>query len=218
MSTVALCCVAGGQTYLDYADQLMESAAKHFKPSNDVIFRIIPGAEGWPNGTMYRHHRLAANMPFADYVFLCDADMRFEGDVGPEILGSLTATLHPGYVETLPENLPYEQRKESACHVVPDWLDRYYCGGFIGGSFFEMLALSSIIAKMIDQDQYKGITPVWHDESALNKVLRLHRPEVVLDPSYCYPDNDSWYQTFWPEKYERKLVAIDKTAAERVGR
>lgn len=218
MASVALCCVAGGQTYLDYADRLMESAQKYFKPSDDIILRVIPGDEGWPNGTMYRYHHLAQNMPFADYVFLCDADMRFEAEVGPEILGRFTATEHPGYVNRIPEDLPFEQRRESCCCVVPDENSRYYCGGFVGGLWVSMYVIASMISAMIDTDATAGITPIWHDESALNKILNRQKPHKTLDPSYCYPDNDVWYQTIWRKPYERKLVAIDKTAAERANR
>ena len=60
---------------------------------------MIPGEEGWPNGTMYRWHRLLENMPDTEYVFLCDADMRFESMVSHEIISDcVTVTLHPGYV------------------------------------------------------------------------------------------------------------------------
>lgn len=218
MSSVALCVVAGGDIYRDYADRLVESAQEFFKPSDDVIFRIIPGDEGWPDGTMRRYHHLLQNMPFADYVFLSDADMRFESEVGPEILSRLTVTSHPGYVGQVAENLPHERRPESSCYVPLEEREHYFCGGFVGGAWFDMFCLAAMIAKRIDRDAANGLVPTWHDESALNKLMTIHEPELILSPSYCYPDNDSWYQSFWPERYERKLVALDKTAAERVGR
>ena len=51
---------------------------------------------------MYRYHAILERAGEDEYLFLIDADMLFEGDVGEEILGELVATLHPGYVGKRP--------------------------------------------------------------------------------------------------------------------
>jgi histo-blood group ABO system transferase len=162
---------------------------------------------------MYRHHHLIKNYPETDYVFLSDADMLFEAEVGPEILPKhgCTATLHPGYVNRT--DFPYETREGMWTRVAKG--ERYFCGGFVGGCSLAMRSLSTLIAKFIDHDVKRGRTPVWHDESALNACFAHNLPEVVLDPSYCYPDDDTWYLTQWEKKYERRLVALDKTKEQR---
>jgi hypothetical protein len=156
-------------------------------------------------------------------VFLIDADMQFEQHVGPEILPTggfgITATEHPGYVGKTPAEFPYERNPDSTTCIPSPLGERYYCGGFVGGDRLSMRLLASQVAAMIDLDQEHGITPIWHDESALNKALLYTLPpRTVLPPSYCYPDHDDYYRTFWPDIYSRKIVAVDKTAAERSGR
>lgn len=211
----ALVTVVEGEIYEKFTEDLFASAFEYFRPTDKVIMLMLPGRSGWPAATMYRYHVLVENFPEADYIFLSDADMLFEGPVADEILPhrGVTATLHPGYVNRA--DLPYETR-------VGLWSSargkRYYCGGFVGGTRFEMLSLAVRIREIIDHDVSSGHIPIWHDESALNAVLSTDPPEVTLSPAYCYPDDDTWYQTIWTSSYERKLVALDKTQAQRDAR
>lgn len=218
--SVTLCCVAGGDTYLRYAECLAESASRFFRPSKSIEFLVIEGEQGWPNGTMYRWHRLLENMPDSSYVFLSDADMLFESKVGSEILSPhVTLTLHPGFVGRHPREFPYEKRVESVCHVDPIEGSLYFCGGFAGGPTKELKRFANEIVSRIDQDVSNGIIPVWHDESALNKAASVLRDLHILDPSYCHPDEDEYYvRLVWGRQYPRRLVALDKRAEERVGR
>lgn len=216
-----LIAVVNGDQYEKWAEDLFSSADHYFRPTSEVEFLMLPGRPGWPDATMRRPTVLLERFPDSDYVFLCDADMLFVGWVGPNILPrkpGLVATQHPGYVETPSELLPFERRRESACFVDFDAGHDYYCGGFWGGSHDWVWRLCSSIDILIDVDEAQGITPIWHDESALNKVLTVTPPETTLTPSYCHPDNDSYYKTIWKVEYDRKLVAIDKTPAQRVGR
>lgn len=217
MPSTALVTVVSGAAYVAYAEAMFESAREHFHPTEEVLFVTLPGRKGWPDATMYRPRILAEQMPDADYVFLIDADMVFVAPVGSEVLPGIgvTATQHPGYVGKSDSELPYEYRATSACYVASGEGAAYYAGGFFGGGHSAMGFLVGAIAVLIDIDLAKGITPVWHDESALNACLALAPPTRVLSPSYCYPNNDHWYRTFWLESYERRIVAVDKTQAER---
>lgn len=224
MASVALCVVAGGAVYERYAFDLFESAAEHFRPADDIELTLIPGAEGWPDGTMLRPHRLLTALPDTDFVFVCDADMRFESLVGPEILpprgDGIVATLHPGYLGQPAAALPFETRPQSACYVTPAQRQRYFCGGFWGGSRVAVEWFARTVVSRIDHDRARAITPVWHDESALNAALAARGgPELVLDPSYAHPDNDAYYvEHVWRRQLPRRLVALDKPAEHRVGR
>jgi Glycosyltransferase family 6 len=92
-------------------------------------------------------------------------------------------------------------------------------GGFAGGPRKELKRFANEIVTRIDRDMSQDIVPRWHDESALNKVCTYWRDLHILDPSYCYPDNDSYYlEHIWRTPYERKLVALDKTEGERANR
>ncbi len=220
---VALICVVSGDAYVRYAEWLFESARKHVRLPLRCV--MLEGRSGWPSATLYRYHAILEEKWDEDYLFLCDADMRFEATVGEEILGELTATLHPGYMardsgknskySLRPVfNLPFEHRPESQAQVVNG--EVYYCGGFVGGRRDTFLLLAEKIAAQIDSDAERGITARWHDESHLNRVLWKVPPAVTLSPSYCMPDDASGYP--WLDGLPRKLVALDKTTAERVGR
>lgn len=221
-SSVSLCVVVGGDIYQRYAEHLRISFYKYFFPTTQQAhFFIIPGEEGWPNGTMYRWHRLLENMPDTEYVFLCDADMRFEATVGGEIISDgVTLTFHPGFVGSLAHDLPFESRPQSSCYVPLEDRTFYFCGGFAGGKTKEVKRFANEIVKRIDDDVSRGIVPMWHDESALNKVANMWPDKInILDPSYCYPDNDIYYRTcVWRKTYKRKLVALDKEPHERASR
>lgn len=217
--SAALVTVVSGDAYIDYARRMFETADRFFKPTERVELVMMDGPSGWPAATMMRYHVLSDNLPNTDFVFLIDADMRFEAEVGEEALPEgrfgLTATQHPGYVGKPRHELPYETRVESLCWVPEDAGAIYYCGGFIGGTRKAMLHLCDSVTLKIDFDLENGLTPAWHDESAVNSHLVAHPPSVTLPPSYCHPDDSSWYETWWPKRFERRIVAIDKSAEER---
>jgi glycosyltransferase involved in cell wall biosynthesis len=226
---VSLIAVVNGDVYERYAQQLFDSAREHLRPprSCPVLCLALAGRSGWPDATMYRYHSVLEHQDEIPqgYVFMSDADMLFEGTVGPEILPDgpvsrrvLTATLHPGYVGRPRSELPYERRSESACAVAQGEGEAYYCGGFVGGTRAGFLELARRIAALIDEDARSGITPRWHDESALNRVLATRAPERILSPAYCHPDHDDAYRSSWPEDYPRLLVALDKSSSERRAR
>lgn len=215
-----LVAVVSGAVYEHFADDLFASAEDFFHPTNDVELLMLPGRSGWPAATMYRHHALRDSFPEADYVFLSDADMKFVAPVWNEVLPKqgIVATLHPGYVEEHRDFFPYERNHKSFAYIPAGCGQNYFCGGFIGGTSDAMQKLSESIADIIDNDKRMGITPVWHDESALNKCLYDHAPEKVLTPSFCYPEDDTWYRSIWTRDYDAKLVALDKTEEQRVRR
>ena len=64
---------------------------------------------------------------------------------------------------------------------------------------------------MIEKDLQNNIIPTWHDETALNRYFLEHEPEIVLTPSYHYPENHSSYIAKWrPHKFSPKIILLDK--------
>jgi histo-blood group ABO system transferase len=222
---VALVTVAS-DSYLDFAADLMDSAREHFLPGHPATFVTLPGKEGWPVGTECRHGIFARWVEEHEPViaFLCDADMLFETAVSAtEVLPpspGIVATLHPGYVGQPRAMLPYEPRPESRAYLALDEGEHYYAGGFVGGTCAEILALSEAIDLMIREERVEGREVCWHDESCLNRLLFDKPPVLTLSPAMCYPDHDTYYvESVWGgQAYERRLVALDKSPAERVGR
>lgn len=210
-----LVAVVHGAAYERYAAALFDSAAGLFRPTEHVDLVVLPARAGWPDATLYRYHVILEHQARLehDYVFLVDADMRFEAPVGPEILSPLSATRHPGYTTTQRHQFPYERRAESAASVPPDRGFAYYAGGFVGGRRDLFLELAATIAAAVDQDEEAGLVAVWHDESHLNRALIDSPPFLNLTPSYCYPDDDSHYLGRWRDHYPRRLVAVDKPGA-----
>jgi len=139
-----------------------------------------------------------------DYLFACDADMRFVGPVGSEVLSDLIGTEHPGFVG---KRGTYETRSASTACVGEDEGERYFAGGFYGGARDSFFGLLEGVMKQIKLDQAADVMAIWHDESHLNRYFINHPPTLVLPPSYCYPES-------WDLPYEKRLLALDKNHAE----
>ena len=204
---------------------LVESAEKYFLPNQDVTYYIFTDNdklltidsnnikavykkhEPWPLPTLMRYKEFTIHKDILkneDYLYYCDADMRFVGDVGDEILGDRMATIHPGFLggrgtpETRPESTAYISSNENLI---------YYAGGFNGGSSKEFLHMSTKIAYNIEKDLRNDIVAIWHDESHLNRYFVDNAPTVVLTPSYCFPEGGNL-------PFEQKLLSLDKDNAE----
>jgi histo-blood group ABO system transferase len=165
--------------------------------------------EPWPGPTLHRYRHVctyADRFQGLDYLLQSDADMRFVNPVGEEILGSLVATVHPGFFDKPRTSWTYERRGESRAQVPPGRGRRYYCGGFQGGAAKWYLAAAREIDAAIKADECDGITAVWHDESHWNRYLIDRPPTVELSPSYCYPEG-------WSLPFEPKLLALSKDHA-----
>jgi histo-blood group ABO system transferase len=136
--------------------------------------------------------------------------MRFEGNVGEEILGELVATQHPGFYDK-PYSFfsqSYEKRPQSTAYMPPGYGGKnYYAGGFNGGRTARFLQMSEELKNNIDIDLKNGIIACWNDESHLNHYLSGNTPTIVLSPAYCYQEERAM-------PFERKLVALLKNHAE----
>jgi histo-blood group ABO system transferase len=209
--------------YTSFVPPLIQSAEKHFcknhkvtyfvftdgiiETSTENVVTIYQPRLGWPFDTMMRYHVYFSQselLETQDYLFACDADMLFVDEVGDEILSELVATQHPGFVgkrgsyETGPDSL--------AC--INNWEgEQYFAGGFYGGSAKEVMNIAKTNSENIDNDYSRGIIAVWHDESHWNRYCIDHKPTLILNPSYCYPES-------WDLPYPKKLLALDKDHSE----
>lgn len=186
----------------------------------------------WPMPTLMRYHlflQQEEKLKDYDYIFYCDADMKFVNIVGDEILGTgLTAAPHPGYFLDKKLYPPYEPNELSTAYiprpgkveidpnstsqVKQRFVPHYYAGGFQGGRTKQFIEAMKVMKDMIDTDQKMGYTAVWNDESYWNKYLSQNPPSVMLNPSYIYPDSliEEYYVKIWGRNFIPKLVTLTK--------
>ncbi len=233
--------------YTRFVAPLIESAQRHFMRGEQVTFYVftdrpeeIPLAvvplpvehRGWPYATLLRYHHIARyreRLLGEEFLFQCDADMRFAGPVGREILPDnatgLVGVEHPGFcwkpqwwqrlaaAVGVPvrrgvgrrETYSYETDARSLAQIGAHEGEVYYAGGFSGGATDQYLDLAGSLRLRIDEDLAKGVIAVWHDESHLNRHFIFYPPKR-LDPGYCYPENGKL-------PFRRRLLALDKEHA-----
>lgn len=227
---VGLLVTATGR-YIEFIPKLLQSARRHFCTDHDVTFfiftdRVIPHADdvvliphqiyGWPYDSMWRSRVYAANEELLtspnsayrmDYLFACDADMLFVGTVGSEILSDRVATQFPAFVGRMgtPETRPI-----STAYLDPHIMRPYFAGGFYGGTAENVMYMARTMTENMQIDLERGFIAIHNDESHLNRYFADNPPTLILNPSYCFPDNPH-YQKLWGIAHlPAKLLALTK--------
>lgn len=203
-----------------------------FAEAKDVNFgaTVFPtDSVEWPYPTLMRYHLFLAQEEYLkqfDYLFYLDLDMRVVGFVGDEILPKegLMMAAHPMY--WLQDNLvpPYEPDERSSAHIkMPGrvvsegeknkFQPLYAAGGFQGGKTGPFIDAMKAMRDGIDKDFDISYVARWNDESHWNKYLSEHPPEVVLDPSYVYPDSliqEYYVPKVWGRDFNPRIITITK--------
>ena len=215
--------------YINFVPPLLQGADEFFCKNHEVSYfvftdhpdKLTPGPrkinqihvphKEWPWMTLERYKIFTDNheeLKKMDYLFYCDADMKFVAPVGSEILSERVATIHPGCFLWNRRGNP-EKRPESLAYIAPEEEipTCYKCGGFNGGTSKEFLQMSQILSQNIIEDYKNDIIAEWHDESHFNRYMLDHPPTKVLSPSYCFGEG-------YPLPFEPKLVALEKNKDE----
>lgn len=198
-------------------------------PENNYGATVFPTEPvEWPLPTLMRYSlflQQEEKLKDYDYIFYCDVDMKFMGIVGDEILAKegLVAAQHPMYALKKEYWAPYESNPKSQAYVkrpgrlisdngMPRFMPLYLAGGFQGGKADAFIKAMKVMKKMIDKDFTMNFVPIWNDESVWNKYLFDNPPEIVLSPSYIYPDSliKEYYIPLWGCDYPPKLMTITK--------
>ena len=201
--------------YIDFIPKLYRGLEDHFIEHERILFtdrdyageRVVKiPHEGWPYVTLKRFHYFcdpADLLSKYDYLLYLDADTVIVDDFGEEIIGDLMAALHPGFYAAKEPDFTYERDpKSTACTTNGT---RYYYGAINGGRKF--LEMCHTLRDNVQKDLDNGVIALWHDESHLNKYLADNPPDVVLDPSYCYPQG-------WGLPFKPKIVVPKKNHKE----
>jgi histo-blood group ABO system transferase len=215
--------------YIRFVDALYESIGRNFLIGHDLHYLLFTDYERQPHGNVtvrrvshepwpyptlrrYSYFLLERDLILqSDYCFYLDVDMRVDSEVGDEVLGELVATLHPYKIWESNTEFPYERDPRSLAYIPYGDGEKYFCGGFIGGSSGSFIRMSEVIAERVNRDLGNGLIAVWHDESHLNRYLIDNRPTTILTPSYCYPEELIGHAQY---PYDPKIIALKKDHAE----
>ena len=217
--------------YISLFEKSKDCISKNFFPSHDVDLFLFTDSDkqfeddrlqikkyyvkrrGFPGDTLFRYHyflKAEKELREYDYIFYIDVDMNVIGTVGEEVLVELVATYHPGFYKR--SGATFETRKESTAYVPPSFDQKYFCGGFQGGTSENYLKASKQISDNINADGKNKIIAVWHDESHWNAYLKKNPPTIMLNPSYCYPEERyEWLKEFEETKKIMPMIKDEKT-------
>lgn len=227
---IGLLLIATGK-YYQYVDSLINSAMKHMFKGHSLTFFVFTdkfklanvtnkqaqvkilewGHYNWPGATLYRYKaftQYAEQLSQMDFLYYLDVDMKVLAPVGNEVLSELVGTLHPGYTGT--KGTP-ETRKTSTAYIGPNENNKYFAGGFNGGSAAKFLQMAAMLNDRIDEDTNNKIVALHHDESHLNWYFLHNPPTLVLDHSYCYPEDK---KKKYPPVPVKRILALDKNHKE----
>jgi hypothetical protein len=214
-----------------FIEPLIQSIEKYVLPNNAKFYNIFSDKDinlpitnyrvlpiehrPFPYPTLNRFHFFSKYFSEikGDQLIYIDADTLITSSIGTEILLPITITQHCGYVNL---SGTFETRIESSTYVDPVNYKNYYGGGFYSLHREEFYDLMCECVSMIDLDSSKGIVPIWHDESALNKYFTEVTPNRVLSPSYHYPENIEHIYNLWggKDKYPCKILLLSKNHKE----
>lgn len=195
-----------GDVFARYLAAMFASARDRFFPGRAQLLELDT-TPAWPYAARDRLSHILTNRKKVrgDFVFMLDADTLFEGLVDDEIVADgITATLHPVQNSLPPDQFTYERNPKSAAYIPAGDGSRYYIGGILGGPRAAFFDLAHQVDRMCKQDG--DYSPIWQDESYLNRILVDQPPALELDERYC-----AWWNHKVPDA---RIRALDKTPAE----
>ena len=229
MKKIAFLIIGTGK-YLQMAQKCADSIQEHLYIKDSIVTPYIftDNVEAVQHGSMAYEVRFCPHLPWPlitllryelfwkfreeladfDYLYYIDADMRFVGRVGDEILGTHVRVKHPGFYQT-PKHLCTYERTEGSKAFVPFGKEpeNYYIGAFQGGKALPFLEMCRELRERTNQDLQRNFIAAWWDESQMNAYSMDHPADVALDPSYCYPEG-------WNLPFEPKILAVSKDHQE----
>nr|XP_032623479.1 histo-blood group ABO system transferase-like isoform X1 [Chelonoidis abingdonii] len=180
--------------YYIFTDRPEEVPQVALKEGRNVVVLQVPNSPRWQEISMRRMEVLSyfSQQRFINevsYLVCVDVDMKFNDQVGVEILSDLFGTLHPGFYTAERQSFTYERRPASQAYVPSDEGDFYYMGSIFGGTVMEVYKLTKKCHEAIMVDKANGIEAIWQEESHLNKYFLYHKPSKILSPEYMWDDN-----------------------------
>lgn len=198
-------------TYYIFSDNKIEINTKN------KIVNIKVEHQTFPYASLNRFKYFTENknkLKKEDYLYYCDVDSTFVGKIEmKDIVGDLVGVRHCGYINGGAE---YETDQNSSLYINPNKYSYYFGGGFSGGKSKNYLKLSEWCYSKIEFELNNNRMPKWHDETAINRYFLDNEPDVILCPSYHYPQgNLEMYKNIWKgENFIPKILLLDKNHNE----
>lgn len=198
-------------TYFVWTDDKTKSFPKN-------VVKIKQENLGWPKNTLMRFQMFESQkerLKEYDYIYFMNANMMPVDKIGSEIFPSenqeLMVITHPGYYKKSKDTFPYDRNKDTEAYIPRGQGNMYAMGGFNGGTGPAFVKLIEKLNTAIKKDKEKGVMPVWHDESYLNKYI-LDKNPLVLSPSYGYPEINALRMNPAMKEFQQnpKIIILDK--------
>ena len=217
--------------YLRFWEGFYTSMEAHFLPDTEKHYYVFTDSEtlqvgedsprvhrihqedlGWPGNTLYRFRmflRVEEDLKNYDYIFYFNANYVCLKDISEEEFlpekDQLLVTLHPGFFQLRPAWFAYDRNHRSTAYVSYYSLrsKHYFCGGLNGGGAQRYLKLIHDLDRQISEDDRRGITAIFHDESHLNRYMLTQENYKILSPSFAYPQGKEL-------PFEPKLLLLEK--------
>lgn len=212
--------------YIEFWNEFYQTAEENFLPQTEKeyfiftdrteavnqeinIHVIYQKSLGWPYNTLKRFHffkGIKGQWENFDYIYFFNANVSFAARISEDILPDANGVVvieHPGYHGKKKAKLPYEAKKESLAYVPLSKRNIYVQGAVIGGGNKAFMELVDTIDNMTEQDLEKGIIPIWHDESYLNRYILDRENVKILGWEYLY-----YEEYVFP--YEKRIVLRKK--------
>lgn len=202
--------------YIAFWKPFYENFSKNFLPECDKVFFMLTDADHidyeenpdvmrfyqeayeWPFSSMKRFTMFLAHeaeLAQTDYLFYCNANLHCERPIHLEEIAPdgaqqhLTVVSHQHTWGKDPLFHPYCRDARSRAFVPYGLGTHYVAGGLNGGETSAFLDLCRELERRTEEDLAKGVIPVCHDESQINR-LAAEKPEQfrVLEPAFCVPE------------------------------
>ncbi|XP_072287759.1 histo-blood group ABO system transferase-like isoform X3 [Pyxicephalus adspersus] len=179
--------------YYVFTDRVSDIPNMTLNKDRNLTILKVPSYPRWQDVSMRRMEMIRdfarEKIASEDFLVCVDVDMKFNDEVGVEILSDLFGTLNPWMFGLPHEQYTYERNPQSEAYIPTDEGDFYYAGTFFGGSVEKVYKLTNFCHNAMMTDKAKNLEPVWHDESYLNKYLLYHKPTKILSPEYLWYDD-----------------------------
>ncbi len=203
--------------YSSCEQNFLPDAEKHYffvtdkeRPAQSNVTLIYQEDLSWPCNVLMKYMfflRVKEQLRNFDYIYLFNGNSYFKQVITPEEIlptekeGGLTMlTWQPK--DGNPDTFPFERREVSAAYVPFGTRQPYYQAGLMGGIASNYIKLLEACNELIQADFKKGIVPVWHDESVLNRYM-IKRKCKLLESEYGRPEQRD-------KKKDAKIIFIDK--------